>query len=431
MKKLLFISAAVALAHASFGQVQANGELKGLINQSFSYFPQLREVENTVTTAEQKVDIAGIRVPEITGNASYNYVRPKIEIPFPLGPNGELENFQFAPVHNVDAGLRASYQLLDFGRIKSNVEKAKADLQYAKDNVNYSRTQLAYQVSNIYYNITYFQKAISIQDSVLSFLNENKRVVESKLKNGDAIKIDLLNIQADIDAEQNTKINLQNQLEKQFNLLAYTTGIQQASGTAFDFDVPKQNVEEALVKAQGTNLEYVLANDKVKQAESDLGIAKLGDKPTVNLNANTGFKNGYVPAVNEVKFNYAAGVSLNIPIYNGNRTKKQVKLQQNIVKQNQLAIETLNDNFRKDIMQALTDIHTNEESIKNTYTQIEQTRTAENIAASRFMNGAGTNLDLTTASSNYQRALLTQLQYQYKLCMAKIELSRLMGYQYW
>ena len=432
MKKLLFISAAVIAAKASFGQqVQTNGELKGLINQSFTYFPRIREAENSVVTAEQRVDIAGIHNTDVSGVASYDYVKPRIELPFPLGPNGELVNFLFAPVHNVKAGVNASYELFDFGRLKSNVEKAKTDLQYAKDNVEYSRQQLAYQVSNIYYNVVYFRKAISIQDSVLSFLNENKRVIESKLRNGDAIKIDLLNIQANIDAEQNTKINLQNQLQKQFNLLSYTTGTQQAADSSFDFELALRDVDAALSEAKASNMDFVLAGDKVKQAESDVKVASLGDKPSVNLSGTTGVKNGYVPAVNEVKFNYAAGVSLNIPIYNGERMKKQVKLAQNIVKQNQLAIETMNNTYKKDIEQALTDIQTNQESIKNTYTQIEQTRVAEVIASSRFLNGAGTNLDLTNASANYQRALLTQLQYQYQLCIAKVELARLMGYKYW
>ncbi|RFM28894.1 TolC family protein [Deminuibacter soli] len=433
MKKLIFISATVLFAKASIGQqqVQANGELKGLINQSFSYFPRIKEAENNVITAEQRVDIAGIRMPDISASGGYDYVKPKIELPLPFGPNGELTNFLFAPIHNVKAGVNAGYELLDFGRIKSNVEKAKTDLQYAKHNVEYVRTQLAYQVSNIYYNIVYFQKAISIQDSVLSFLNENKRVVESKLKNGDAIKIDLLNIQANIDAEQNTKINLQNQLQKQFNLLTYTTGTQQTQDTAFDFDLAQRDAEAALREAQASNLDFVLANDKIKQAESDVKVASLADKPSVDIHASGGAKNGYVPAVNEVKLNYAAGISLNIPIYNGDRMRKQVKLQQNIVRQNQLAIETMSNTYRKDIQQALTDISTNQESIKNTYTQIEQTKVAEQIAASRFMNGAGTNLDLTNASANYQRALYTQLQYQYQLCLAKVELARLMGYKYW
>ena len=83
---------------------------------------------------------------------------------------------------------------------------------------------LALQVATIYYNIIFFQKSIEIQDSIIVFLNDNKKIVESKLRNGDAIRVDLLNIQAQVDIETNRKVDFQNSLQKQINLLAYTTG---------------------------------------------------------------------------------------------------------------------------------------------------------------------------------------------------------------
>jgi outer membrane protein TolC len=429
MKQIFILLFLIGYTYGADAQVQANTELKTLINQSFGYFPTLKEADNSIAAAEQRVQLAQIKMPEITGNASYNYIQPKITLP--LTVDGKEQQFQFAPVHSGNAAINAEYELFDFGRLKTNVQRAKTDVQFAKDNADYARTQLAYQVSAIYYNVVYFQKALNIQDSVLSYLNENKRVIESKLKNGDAIRIDLLNIQANIDAEQNRTIDLQSQLRKQLNLLAYTTGVQQANGKAFDFELALKDANTALMEAQASNLDFVLAKDRIKQAQSDAEIAKLGDKPSVNLNAATGFKNGYVPNVTELRFNYIAGVSLKVPIYNGNKLKKQVKLAETAVRQNELAIESMNNTYKKDIEQALTDVSTNQNSLKNTTTQIEQTRAAQQIASSRFLNGAGTNLDITTASSNYQRALLTQLQYEYHLCLAKVELARLMGYKYW
>jgi outer membrane protein TolC len=49
--------------------------------------------------------------------------------------------------------------LLDFGRLKANVDKAKTDLKYANDNVANVQTQLASQVATIYYNIHLFQES--------------------------------------------------------------------------------------------------------------------------------------------------------------------------------------------------------------------------------------------------------------------------------
>jgi len=429
MKRIFFIAISFAVFLNAQAQVTANTELKGLINQSFGYFPKIKEVENTVETARQRLEIAKNNMPVVDANASYNFVQPKIVLPLEI--NGKVQDFQFAPVHNLNANLGASYTLFDFGRLKANIEKSKSDIQYAEHNTDYAKNQLANQVANVYYNIIYFQRGIAIEDSVIAYLNDNKRVVESKLKNGDAIKLDLLSIQSQIDAEENKRIDLQNYLQKQLNLLKYTTGNDNTAGASFDFEIPLKALAEVLGEAQINNPEYLLANDRVKQSQNDIAIARLGTRPSVNIGASTGFKNGYVPDVNTMKFNYAAGISLKLPIYDGNRTKQQVKLSETVLTQNKLAIETLNSNYKRDIQQALIDVQSNQERINNTKGQIEQAQTAETLAANRFKNGIGTNLEITNASTNVARALFSRLQYEYQLCLAKVDLARLLGYKYW
>ena len=426
MKKIITGSIAIIIALNLSAQVTLNAELKSLINQSFGYFPKVKEIQNTVNTAQEKLALTQLnKFPDITADASYAYVRPKIELPI----NGN--NFQFAPINNFSGAINANYALFDFGRLQANIERSKDDLQFAKHNVDYVKAQLAFQVANIYYNIIYLQKAISIQDSVLSFLNENKLLVQNQLKNGTALRIDLLNIQANIDNEENRKVDLKNNLQKQWNLLEYTTGIKQSNGKNFDFDLGLTDVNNALTQAQLYNVDFSLAKDKIKQAESDLSIIKNAEKPIIGLRASAGVKNGYVPTVNDPRFNYLAGISFSVPIYNGGKNKQQQKLQQNLIKQNEIAVESLSSNYKKDIEQALTDITSNLERIKNTGGQIEQAKAAQQLAANRFKSGVGTNLEITNASTNVQRAALTKLQYEFQLCLAKIELTRLMGYQYW
>ncbi|WP_164093821.1 TolC family protein, partial [Stenotrophomonas maltophilia] len=77
------------------------------------------------------------------------------------------------------------------------------------------------------------------------------------------------------------------------------------------------------------------------------------------------------------------------------------------------------------------DIQSTKERIKNTASQITQAKYARDLAAIRFKNDIGTNLELINASTNVQRAELSRLQYEYQLCLSKIELARLTGEQYW
>ncbi len=430
MKKLLFIACSLCTV-STFAQVTTNDELKNLIHASFEYFPQVKEVENTILTAEEKLEATKINLPTVSADATYNYIRPKIEIEFPLGPEGEIKNIQFVPVHNVNIAVTGNYTLFDFGRLKSAIEKAKTNVQLAKDNAGVAKAELASKVATIYYNIVYYKKAIAIEDSVLTYLGDNRSIIESKLRNGDAIRIDLLNIQANIDAELNRKVDMQNALQKQMNLLAYTTGSSNISGMTFDFNLPSANADEMLAEALHLNPAFNVANTKIQLARDEAETIKLTDKPTVNVHAGAGFKNGYIPEIGNVRFNYLAGVSLNVPIYDGGKTEKQITIAETMVKQNQLSLQTLSSTFRKDIEQALTDINTNLQRIENTASQVALAKEARTLAANRYLNDVGTNLEIINAATNVQRAEFTRLQYEYQLCLARIELARLTGYTYW
>ena len=428
MKKSYITLFLAIISLAVSAQVSTNSELKGLIDGSFNYYPRIKEATNQIEIAQESLNLAKTNQPTVDINGTYEYLQPKITLP--LEVNGHTESFQFAPVNNVNANVGAEFVLFDFGRLKANIEKSKSDLKYSIDNVLNVQMQLASQVSTVYYNIVYLRKAISVEDSVLNYLDTNRNVAANKLKNGDAIKLDVLNLQSQIDVETNRRSDLANSLQKQLALLKYTAGDTSISDNAFDFNITIKPVTDALVDAKTNIPDFILSQDRVQQAQASLAITRLTDKPYVSLNANTGFKNGYIPDVNTPKFNYAAGATLKLPIYNA-KTKKQISIAESQVKQNQFAQETLNNEYEKNIQQSLDDIQTNAYKISNMPSQIATATSAEQIASSRYINGIGLNTDITDAAVNLQRVLLTKLQYEYQLCVAKIEYARLTGYKYW
>lgn len=128
MKKIVLCMVVLVSTYtSSMAQTLINGELKNLLNQSLQYFPKVKEVQQSVQLAEDKLTLTELnKYPDITLDASYAYVQPKIEVAF-----GE-KTFQFAPVHNVSGALNGTYTLFDFGRLASNIQKAKLELQTSK-----------------------------------------------------------------------------------------------------------------------------------------------------------------------------------------------------------------------------------------------------------------------------------------------------------
>jgi outer membrane protein len=431
MKKTSLTIVLMGLLGSSFAQ-QVNGELKGLINQSFGYYPRFQELQQGVQVAEQRAELAGLATkPTVSAAGSYTYVAPVPNIPFPDG-NGGSKNFKLQPNHNINTGVSILEPLYDFGRTRLSIERARLDVQQAKNNIEYNKSQMAAQVAGVYYTVIYLQRAIDIQDSVIAVLQENKKLVEDKYKNGDALRMDVLTMQNNIDIEQNRKADLQNQLQKQYNLLQFATGQTAApSATGFDFSVGSVDSVSALQTAQSSNYEFTMAQQRIRQAEADVAISQLSNKPSINLNGTTGFRNGFQPDIGQFKFNYAAGVSINVPLFNGGRDKKQTQIAQSIVKQNQLAVESLNNQYSRDIKQALTDVQTNQERLRTTADQVSIAKEALRVAQSRYKNGISTNVELLNANTNLQRVELAQVQYQYQMTLAQIELARLMGVKYW
>lgn len=429
MKKYIFII--TLLAGILNANAQQNVELQQLINESFTFNPKLKEIQQNELIAQQRIAVTkSNQMPNVSGLVSYNYVDPVGQATFPVGP-GVMRNLQFQPNNNFNANITANYILLDFGRLKSAVEKSKEDLNLSKQNTEYNKQILASQVAGIYYYIVYLKKAVNIQDSVINYYKQNKEIIQSKLNNGDALKVDLFNIEASIDNEQNRKVDLQNLLQKQLNLLEFTTGKSMVQLSQFDFVIKNGSVDDYIKLAENQNSEYALVKTRITQAQLDVKYNKRQLTPTLNATASAGFRNGYQPDIFENRFNYLAGLSFNVPIYTGGKNKSQIEVAQQMLKQTEYSMQSLNNLYRKDIKQAITDVESNNERLKNAESQIKSATEVLSLTQSRYRNGVATYLDITYAANGIQRAALNKLQFEYQLCMAKIELAKLTGEKYW
>ncbi len=423
MKKL-FTTTLLIIAIFNLVNAQAivNAELKSLLQKSVTYFPKVKEVEQSVQLAENKLKLTELnKYPDVTIDASYAYVQPKIEVPF--GAN----TFQFAPIHNVSGAINGTYALIDFGRLKANIEKSKLELQSAHHVAAQLEISLFSQISQLYFQIVYAQKAIQIQDQILALLVENKKVIDAQLANGSAIQLDALTIQSKIDNENNRKIDLETNLKKLLNLLKYATGVDNVTEGQLVLNTKNYTYDEALQFAIEHNPSLAIAKDRINISKSDVAISKLNDKPFIGAKASMGSKNGYLPAINDPKFNYNAGIGLSIPLFNGGKIKQLVKVQEKALELSETNVAVVIHDTEKDIQAALIDINSSQARIKNANTQIEQAALAQKLSTTKLKNGTATPLEITNANTDYQKALLNQLQYQFQLCNAQIELLKIMG----
>ena len=425
MKKLFLISIAAITVFQSFGQ---NDELKTLIRQSFSYNPRLQELSKTSEINDVRIGIAQSNyLPSINGTASYSYVNPVGPASFPVSAT-ETRAIQFQPNNNYNANIGLNQILWDFGKTKSQVDKAKADMLVTKQNTEAAKAQLASQVTSIYYSLIYLQKAIALQDTVLGFYQSNRKMIEGKIRQGDALKVDLLNIDNSISQEENRKLEFQRQLERQLALLNYTTGGSAIpTQSSFDFHLATVTKDVSLQ----SNADVLAADQRIASAEAEWKLAQRNRLPNLSLQAAAGFKNGYQPDINEIRFNYLAGVTLSVPIFQGRRIRQNILVSQKAVELGEISKNNLSLTLQKDWKSAIADYTIYQSQLKNSKSQVDAAQEALRLTQVRYDRGVATYVDLVFASANYQRSLLNEVQLEYQSALAQAEMARIQGIKFW
>jgi outer membrane protein len=429
MKHTLFFL--LLIGTTAFGQGPLPADLKALIQQAGANYPVLKQQEQQIQAGSLQADIVRSALkPNVTGNASYQYLNPVAQTTFPV--NGQEVLLKFQPNHNVNANVTAGQTLYDFGRTDAAVRRAGDNLQLLRRGQEVTRHNLAYQVAAGYYGVGFIRKSLVVQDSVIKTASNNVRILATRLQNGDALQFDVLSQQVRLKTAQNRRIDLQNQLERQLALLTYLTGnltptIGPDAGNFGTAPVQPFVVEEQLQTAIVGNKDVLTAQDRVKLAETDIKVDDLQNKPSLSAQAVAGFRNGYVPDVNVPRFNVAVGVSFTAPLYAGRRYELQNQAARLNLNASRYAVENANAQLRQSLAGVNADIRANQTRLQNLDTQVLQARKALELAQTRLRNGVITPVELESAETGIEEALLGQLAFQYQLLINQLELKRLAG----
>jgi outer membrane protein TolC len=393
----------------------------------------MQEAGQAIVISEEKVDLAKTGyVPSMNASFTYNYISPVGTATFPTGPS-TFQTIQFQPNHNMNANLALNYVVYDFGRLQSTIQKSKQDVQLSTDNLEFQKTQLAAQVCQFYYGMIFIARSIAIQDSILAVLNENKKLVQTRLNNGDALQLDLLNIESSISQENIRKTDLTSSYQKQIIFLKYLTGIDGISvaNQNFDYAVEEKNTSAYLESSLSNGYEFNMANDRLNMFKTDLRAIRSQFFPYISINAGAGVRNGYQPDTNEMRFNYIAGAGITVPILDAVKNKQQIRITKAIIQQQELNIAGLENTYRKDIELVMADISAGKEKLNEMEDQVEATREALRITNVRYANGTSTYLELINAAYMVQKVWMQRVQIEYNLCLANVELARLSGVKFY
>jgi len=415
----------LALLHSGFAQDSLT--VDQAVQLVLQNHPAIAQATQNVRSSEARVlQTSSATLPDISIEASYTRIGPVPELSFP-----GFGVFKLFPENNYDAHIGGLYTLYDFGKLDAALALGNSQVQTATDAVELTKNRLAYQTIRTFYSILFLQQCLRVADDQVHTLFQHLDLAQKKLDTGTATSFDVLTTQVRAGAAQNQKLELENTLRKQQSVLQQLLGVNPGAPLHLkgEFSAPSLslNPDSLLHEAFNRRKEVKLAADAEKSAELQLKLAATGKMPSFRMNVSWGGKNGYIPNLDVIRGNWVAGVHMQVPVFNGNRTSHQQEEAQAGIQAALEHVKEVDHQVRAEVDQAVSDVSAALAAMQISELQVRQAREAVSIANTRYKIGAVTNLDLLDAETAESGAKLAQAQALYNYVISNYELKQAIG----
>jgi outer membrane protein len=394
-------------------------QLSAAVVKVLAQYPTISMAMEALNSADAKIGLARSGyLPNVDISASYTRIGPVPSFDFP-----SFGHIQLYPENNFNGALNVQQPIYDFGKTAKRVTSEQEAKNLTEEGIETVKQHLTYRVISLYYTILYIQEAIKIKDQQIDDLGKHFNVVEKMKETGSATDYEVLSTQVKLIASQTQKTDLETARNVQMAMLNTLLGqpentvliLSAETVTPITSEVQDSSVVQAL--RNRSEIQAALAREKLMETRIDL--AKAENNPVLQAYASAGGKNGFVPDIEKIRANYAAGIGIRIPLYDASRTKYNINLAK---------ISLANSQYEKDyitreITNEVVDSYQKEiaavKKVEQSDSQVQQALKAFELANRSYSAGVITNLDLLDATTALSESRLMLLK-------AKIDL--LVGY---
>lgn len=412
-----------------------------------SVVDQVLETYPSIKASRREVDAATARIgqarsqswPRVSAVGSYRRQDPVPEITVPgtqSGPGGGGRTVGIQPNNLYDGHLQVRQTLYDFGKTDARIDQAKAGRTAAQRQVDIERTELAFQAVEVFYTTLLAEARLEVQRDQIDQLERTLTVVRRQQKAGVATEFDVQSTRTRLSAARSQLTQFRSQRQRQ------KAELQRLLGSAPDASpVLRGTIDPSLTAADSARIEadtlvdHALlrhpsakaAQAQVRAAHRKVNVADRSDSPTLSLDARGGVKNGYPGELNEPRLNESIGVSLNVPLFEGFATRRQVEEAQAQVQAAEARLMDVRRQVGTRVEQAASDLRALLDRLASTTLRVEQARAAARLARTRYEAGTITNLELLEAETALRQARLERTEVQFQVVLGRYALQRAAG----
>lgn len=323
--------------------------------------------------------------------------------------------------------LALSLPLYTGNKNELNIAKAEDDITVAE--LQYVRTLEDTELKTVeaYYDILEAQRVMAVDQETVDNYREHLQDVQNLYTAGVAPKVDVLRSQVELSDAEQKLISSHNTYDVALSSLR--TIIRYNHNDVLELSdeanyVPAAYIlDDCLNYAREHRSDLMAYQVKVEQAKKDIGIAKSGHLPSVNMSLSNGWDDQVVFSGDN--HNLTAGVTANWNLFDSNVTDAAVKKAEIALEQAEYEYARQLDDVELAVRENYLNMREAEKRFISTKLAVSQAEEDYFIAREMYKVGQGVMLDiidaqlaLTTAKKNY-----IQAQYDYVTNKARLENS--------
>ena len=389
--------------------------------------PLILQAQAGVDAARERVGEAqSTYYPSLSGVGTYTYVQPDQAFVFP-----GLGKFVLSPANNWDFHLGLNQIITQFGKRDVQVRMAESGLASARIGMDQAKTAVSYQAAMVFYTALFLQEQAKALDEQYQNLQQHLQVIQVREQTGSATRLEDLSTQVRMAALQSQRADVESQFEKQKIALRQLTGL--APGT----DIALSGTfEPGAAPAEAATLVTTALQKRpdVRQAVEAQNAADINEKltfasvlPTLSVRGTVGYRNGLLPDINALTFDWTAGVSLNVPIFQGflgthglEEARKKLESAKQSASAAKLAAAT-------QVLQAAQDVQAAQRIVEISAGALDQARQMVEVAKLQYDIGVISNFEYLDSQTALETANVSNLGARYKEVLSEYALRQAAG----
>lgn len=338
---------------------------------------------------------------------------------------------------NMTYGVGLDWTLFDGMRMFARKERFENLEKQGEANLKriiFTKISTIYQ---LYYDLVQQQNQLKAVDTAIVISKERVTLLKNKFSIGKVSKLEVLNSEVDLQADESLKIQLQNNYQatkiKLNELLARDLKLDFYVANEFTYD-KSLNYEELVAQAEKQNPELQAQIIAKKLADINLKEIKGTRYPTIRVTSGYNFTRseaslGFVTQSTGNGFVY--GINASLPLFNGNNQNRNEKTAKLSVENAQFALEQLKQTIKMQLTIAFENYQAQLKLVNLEEKNVTLAKQNLDITLAKYKIGTLTPIELRTAQQNYVNVLVRFSNAQYLTKIAEINLKELAGILNW